>query len=123
MAKPYLDDLENLLDRVAPAFGAGGDARDDIECRHFFSGAAAYVHKRIFMSLTPVGLALKLPVARREELMAAGGKALRYFPKAPIKTEYVVLPDTIMDRPAALASLIVESAECAKSASQSKRPD
>ena len=119
MAKPYLDDLEQLLDRVAPAFGAG----DVVACRHFFSGAAAYVNGGIFMSLTPVGLALKLPEARREELMAPGGKALRYFPKAPIKTAYVVLPGEIMDQPATLAGLIVESAACAMSAPPSKKPD
>lgn len=118
MAKPYLEELEQLLDRVAPPFGAG----EVVACRHFFSGAAAYVNGRIFMSLSPVGLGLKLPKARRAELMAAGGKALRYFPKAPIKAEYVVLPEDLKGQPAALARLIVESAACAMSAPSSKKP-
>ena len=119
MAKPYLNELQQLLDRVAPTFGAG----DIVACLRFFSGAAAYVNGRIFMSLTPVGLALKLPEARREELMSAGGKALRYFPKAPIKTAYVVLPGAIADQPAVLAGLIVESATFAGLAPPPKKSD
>ncbi|MBT4907975.1 MAG: hypothetical protein HOL07_15500 [Rhodospirillaceae bacterium] len=108
MAQPYLDNLTALLERTAPDLGEG----DVVECRHFFSGAATYVNGRIFMSLTPVGLALKLSETRRDALMAAGGTALRYFPKGPVKTDYVVLPETLTD--AVIATLIVESAAYAR---------
>jgi len=108
MAKPYLENLTALLERTAPVLEDG----DVVECRHFFSGAAAYVNGRVFMSMTPVGLALKFPDAKRDALMAAGGTALRYFPKGPVKADYVVLPQTLMD--AAFADLIVESAAYAK---------
>ena len=104
MAKPYLTDLRALLDRLAPLAGL----EQAIDCKHFFSGAAAYVEGRIFMSLTPTGLALKLPPARREALLAAGGRPLRYFPKAPIKTDYVLLAEETAKDDRALAPLIAE---------------
>jgi TfoX/Sxy family transcriptional regulator of competence genes len=110
MAKLYLDDLTALIERAAPAFADG----DVIACRHLFGGAAAYVNGRIFMSLTPVGLALKLPELRRDALKSAGGAALRYFPNGPVKVDYVVLPEAIMARRPAFAELIVESAEYAR---------
>ena len=44
------------------------------------------------MMLTPVGLALKLPEADRATLFGQGAKPLQYFPKAPVKKEYAVLP-------------------------------
>jgi len=105
MAEPYLQDLRELLDRLAPIARVG----HDLTCKHFFAGAAAYVDGRIFMTLTPVGLAVKLPPARCEELLAAGGKPLRYFPGAPVKKAYVLLPDEAASGDQALARLIAES--------------
>jgi TfoX/Sxy family transcriptional regulator of competence genes len=105
MAEPYLTDLRNLLDRLAPI--AGGE--HDLTCRHFFAGAAAYAEGRVFMSLTPAGLAVKLPTARCDELLAAGGRPLRYFPAAPVKKDYVLLPDEAAGDERALAPLIAES--------------
>jgi TfoX/Sxy family transcriptional regulator of competence genes len=105
MAEPYLTDLRALLDRLAPMAGI----EDDVVCKHFFSGAAAYVEERIFMSLTPAGLAVKLSPARRDALLAAGGRPLRYFPKAPVKKDYVVLADNVAQDDRALARLIAES--------------
>ncbi len=105
MAEPYLQDLRDLLDRLAPIAGV----THDVTCRHFFAGAAAYAEGRIFMTLTPIGLAVKLPPARCEELLAAGGKPLRYFPGAPVKKAYVLLPDEAAIDDEALARLIAES--------------
>lgn len=62
-----------------------------LEVRPFFSGAAAYVEGHIFMSLTPVGLAFKLPAESRRRLLDEGAVPLRYFPKAPVKKSYVLL--------------------------------
>ncbi len=113
MAEPYLQDLRDLLDRLAPIAGV----TQDLTCRHFFAGAAAYAEGRIFMTLTPVGLAVKLPPARCEELLAAGGKPLRYFPGAPVKKAYVLLPDEAASDDRALARLIAESVRFCLSAS------
>ncbi len=93
MAKRYRDRLEALLGPVArdlPPEAA-------LEIEHFFSGAAAYAQGRICITLTPVGLALKLPEAARGRLMKSGAKPLRYFPKGPIKKDYVVVPRAIED--------------------------
>lgn len=49
------------------------------------------------MSLTPVGFALKLPEQSRTTLMKEPGtKPLRYFPRGPLKKDYVVLPTAMV---------------------------
>ena len=90
MVQEYLDKLEKIVDEALPS-------TDDLECKHFFSGAAVYVNGKIFCSYTPVGIAVKLPEAEREKLITSKkGTELRYFPKAPIKKGYVVLSSEIM---------------------------
>ncbi len=94
MAKEYLERLTALIQQLSgEEFNAA-----DIECKHFFSGAAGYVNGKIFISLTPAGLALKLPSQSRNMLLQKkGARELRYFPKGPIKKDYVVLPDRIQN--------------------------
>ena len=87
IAEPYLTQLLHLAELWVQA----DDGVGAIECRHFFSGAAAYRKGSIVASLTPVGLAFKVPDEVREALMQRGRVTeLRYFPKAPIKREYVL---------------------------------
>jgi TfoX/Sxy family transcriptional regulator of competence genes len=105
MAAPYLVDLKALI-RCLDSFLSLNNA---IDCKHFFSGAAAFTNGTIFMSLSPKGLALKLPEDTRAKLMTEGGSPLRYFPKAPIKKDYVVLPQNLVDDPETLAPLVHES--------------
>ncbi len=97
--------LQALLDRLPrqPIANVG------LECKHFFSGAAAYANGRIFMTLTTVGLALKLPEETRAALIEGGAEALRYFPNGPIKKDYVRIPKKLAADDAALAAWIVES--------------
>ncbi len=84
MAQPFHEQLEQLVQRHLPA-------EANLECQHFFSGAAMYAGGVICVSLTPVGLAFKLPEAMCAKLIAAGGAApLKYFPKAPIKKGYAL---------------------------------
>ena len=93
MAKEYRDSLQAVLAPTIAALPAGVT----VEIRHFFSGAAAYANDRICISLTGVGLAMKLPEDGRARLLAEGAQPLRYFPKAPIKKQYVILPDGVAD--------------------------
>ena len=93
MAHEYLDQLSALL--KSATLGRFKDVK--MECKHFFSGAAVYADGRIFMSLTIVGFALKLPEEARNTLVKEqGAKPLRYFPKAPIKKDYVILPKAML---------------------------
>ena len=105
MAKPYLQNLQEIIDRLNPQSGLP----DHVQCRHFFSVSAAYVDGQIFMSLSPVGLALKLPKSDVENLFEQGAKSLRYFPKAPIKKDYAVLPADIVDDDKTLGDWISKS--------------
>jgi TfoX/Sxy family transcriptional regulator of competence genes len=101
MVESYLRALSALLEGLGPP--------ETIACMHFFGGAAAYAQGNIFMTLTPVGLALKLPEASRERLITLGAQPLRYFPTGPIKKDYVVVPEHLAHDRAALTPWIKES--------------
>lgn len=89
MAEPYLSKLEAL----AAVWQHSDPGVGEIECRHFFSGAAAYRDGAIAATLTPVGLAFKVPSLVRDELLGDGAAIeLRYFPDAPVKRDYVLFP-------------------------------
>jgi hypothetical protein len=57
VAQPYLNALQELIASELP--GVPG-----LVCKHFFSGAALYSNMTICASLTPSGLAFKLPEQR-----------------------------------------------------------
>lgn len=105
MVDTYLKALEILLQKTTENV----DRKIDIDARHFFGGAAAYADGRIFISLTPAGLAVKLSEDHRAVLRDQGATPLRYFPKAPIKKDYVVLPEIIAEDNAALAGWVEKS--------------
>jgi len=106
MAQEYLDDLSALLARVDPAL----PPESTIEVKHFFGGAAAYVDGTIFMSLTKVGPALKLPEPDRERLFRSKeAKKLRYFPKAPVKKQYALFKKCFLEDDGALKTWIEKS--------------
>ena len=89
MAEPHLTDLKELAHQWLTT-----DARVGVlECRHFFSGAAAYRDGTIVASLTPVGLAFKVAAPVHDDLLSSGlATPLRYFPSGPIKRNYVLFP-------------------------------
>ena len=108
MAAPYRTKLQNLVDASL------GTDSDQVVCKHFFSGAAAYLDDKIIATLSPVGLAIKLSERSCQELLKADAKPLRYFPKSPIKRNYVLFEipaDVDSDR---VASLLIESIEHAR---------
>jgi TfoX/Sxy family transcriptional regulator of competence genes len=113
MVARHVAALRSLLERTASAV----DREIDVECKHFFSGAAAYADGRIFMTLTSVGLALKLPAPDQESLIAEGATPLRYFPTGPVKKEYVVVPDRIAADPKLLAPWVAKSVRFSQSRS------
>lgn len=89
MAKAYLEKLSAFVREAT--FDCSGNIT--LECKHFFSGAALYAEERICISLTPVGLAMKLPEETNAELLKSREAVpLRYFPKGPIKKGYVLFP-------------------------------
>lgn len=105
MVAAHVSALRSLL----AAATSGLDRRIAIECKHFFSGAAAYANGRIFMTLTSVGVALKLPQESQAELIRRGARPLRYFPQGPIKKDYVIVPDGIARDADILAPWVVKS--------------
>src|SRR5260221_12122342 len=105
MVAAHLTALRSLLQQIRPE----DDPSAKFECKHFFGGAAAYANGRIFMTLTNVGLAVKLPPASQADLLAKGAKALRYFPNGPIKKDYVVVPERVMSDADALARVVSKS--------------
>ena len=110
MLDSHLRALRSILDAGGPEV----ERSATIECKHFFSGAAAYADGRIFMTLTTVGLALKLRASDRAALLDQGAAPLRYFPRAPIKQDYVVIPEFIRGDEIALAPWIDASIEFCK---------
>jgi TfoX/Sxy family transcriptional regulator of competence genes len=118
MAKEYLDRLTDLMAGIAPSVSSTAN----LEINHFFSGAAVYADGRICISLTPAGFALKLPADLRDELMKEEGtQHLQYFPKGPIKKEYVVLPQRLMDDLERLSFLVGKSIDYALTLCQPKK--
>ena len=108
MAKEYLDKLSAFIDK------ASLDCFNGIflECKHFFSGAALYADKKICITLTPVGLAMKLPEETKNKLLEnKTAIPLRYFPKGPIKKDYALFPDGIENDEKALYKYVKESVE------------
>ncbi len=108
MASKYLVEISTFISEILP------DCTDDVdlECKHFFSGAALYADGRICVTLTPVGLAIKLPQETRTQLLAAKKAIpLRYFPNAPIKKDYVLFSDGLDCDIDLISSYIIQSIE------------
>lgn len=106
MAEPYLERLRAIVREAAFA----GSSQIGLECKHFFSGAALYANGVICVSLTPAGLALKLPEETRTALIRERrGKPLRYFRGAPIKKEYVLLSRGAASESETVRALVRES--------------
>lgn len=102
MAHPYLGQIQELINDID--FG-----NSDIECKHFFSGAAVYANGIIVASLSPKGLAFKLSESRCAEILSMGlAIPLRYFDKSPVKRGYVLFADKGQLRKAEIESFFQE---------------
>lgn len=110
MAKEFLEKLSAIIDKATSDRFEGVT----LECKHFFSGAALYADGRICITLTPVGLAMKLPQEAGDKLLASGkAEPLRYFAKSPVKKGYVLFPDGGRRVSKALTQHMIESIEYA----------
>ena len=118
MAKEYLEKLSAFIEAAT----AGDFHGIALECRHFFSGAALYADERICITLTPVGLAMKFSVQTRAQLLENGTAVpLRYFPKAPIKKDYVLFPEGVETNRKTMRGYARESIEYALTQPKPKR--
>ena len=106
MAEPYLERLSQIVSGFRPLFIDGVM----LETKHFFGGAALYANGKICASLSPAGLAIKLPSEFRQSLIQDGeGKEFRFFAWGPVKREYVALSESILQDDETLGRLIAMS--------------
>jgi TfoX/Sxy family transcriptional regulator of competence genes len=69
----------------------------DLAFKHMFGGITGYAHGRNFVSLSNVGLALKLPNAVHADLLKIdGAKYLQYAPDEPVSKQSLVLPAAVL---------------------------
>ena len=111
MAKEYFYKLLPYINEVIKSCCSDVN----LECKHFFSGAALYVNENICLTLTPVGLALKLPEETKNKLLNKKiAIPLKYFPKAPIKKEYALFPDGLESEQVNIHEYVIKSIEYVK---------
>ena len=76
-----------------------------------FGGFFGYADDRAFLSISSVGLAVKLGPRDQEQVLSEGGVRLRYGPDAPESRSYVVLPDGHVADDDLLVRWVVRSAQ------------
>jgi TfoX/Sxy family transcriptional regulator of competence genes len=93
--------------------------------RPMFGGIGVYANDRMCVSLSDIGLAVKLTGGAHAALLALkGAKPLQYEPGAPFSKTYVVVPDAMLgDRKALGHWLAVTAAQTvAAPAKKSRKP-
>ena len=96
MGKNYTEELIILMNKIQSDEIGSKIIEGDLQIKSFFGGGAVYARNHIFMTLTKVGLGLKLSDADLNKIMKIGGKELRYFPKGHIKKQYSIIPEKII---------------------------
>ena len=94
MSKEYFGKLTKLITQLDLI-----TEDPQIEIKHFFSGAAIYVNGNIRITLSPVGLAFKLPDDEVKGLIESGqANHLKYFPQGSIKKSYALFESPDLSR-------------------------
>ena len=97
-------DLQKKLEAAAPP-------HVDWRFKPMFGGIGAYADDRMCVSLSDVGLAVKLPPKEQEALLALkGAKRLQYEPSMPPSKTYIVVPDGMLADAEALGHWLALSA-------------
>jgi TfoX/Sxy family transcriptional regulator of competence genes len=90
--------------------------------RPMFGGIGAYADDRMCVSLSDVGLAVKLAGGPHAELLGLkGAKPLQYEPGAPVSKTYVVVPAAMLSDRKALGHWLGLAAAQARTAPQKAR--
>lgn len=90
-------DAKSLRARIEEVFGPRV-VELELSFRPMFGGITGYASGRNFVSLSNVGMALKLDAKDRATLLAIdGAKPLQYEPDGPVSKSSVVLPPSILD--------------------------
>ena len=79
--------------------------------RPMFGGIGAYADDRMCVSLSDIGLAVKLQGDEHAALLKLkGAKPLQYEPGAPVSKTYIVVPPSVLADPKALGHWLAVSA-------------
>ncbi len=101
-------DLQKHVEAAAPA-GL------ELRFRPMFGGISGYADGRMFLSLSDVGLALKLGEEGRGALLKLkGAKPLQYEPNSPPSKSYIVVSDKMLTDRKMLRAWIAKSAAFVK---------
>jgi len=82
----------------------------ELSFRPMFGGIMGYANGAAFLSLSNVGLGVKVSGADRDALLAAGAEPLRYDPDAPPSKSYVVVPSAMLDDASTLHAWLTRAA-------------
>ena len=86
--------------KLIDAFEAAMPAAPAVK-RQMFGYPCGFVNGNMFMGLFADAMFVRLPEESRDELMGLGGKTFEPMPGRPMR-DYVVIPDTILAKPAEL---------------------
>ncbi|ALK08140.1 TfoX/Sxy family protein [Blastochloris viridis] len=115
-------DAKVLRGRIEAVLGPEAHALE-IAFRPMFGGITGYAFGRNFVSLSDVGLALKLGADDRAALLALGGRPLQYDPGGPVSKSSVVVPDDVLGDDARLGEWLRRSiAFCRAAPATPRRP-
>ena len=94
----------------------------DWRFRPMFGGIGVYANDKMCVSLSDIGLAVKLAPAEQEVLLKLkGAKRLQYEPSMPPSKTYIVVPDAMLSDRKALGHWLAISAAHAVAAPAKKR--
>ncbi len=104
------------------AMQAALPAHVDWRFKPMFGGIGVYADDRMCVSLSDVGLAVKLGPAEQEALLKLkGARRLQYEPSMPPSKTYIVVPDAMLSDAKALGHWLAVSAAGAARAPAKKR--
>jgi TfoX/Sxy family transcriptional regulator of competence genes len=110
--------LQKQLEAAAPP-------HVDWRFRPMFGGIGVYANDKMCVSLSDVGLAVKLGAADQEMLLKLkGAKRLQYERDAPVSKSYIVVPDAMLPDRKTLGHWLALSADfvCAAPAKKPRKP-